>query len=128
MERTEEEKILQSAFRVTLGGREYEIKPLVIRESREWRKKVVAAFGKLPEYVNMTTDDPAGFTKALSALLSDMPDTVVELFFSYAKDLNRDEIEATATDTELAKAFEEVMAYAFPLSQSLTKVLGRAQA
>ena len=121
--RTEEDKIVQSPITVTLGGKEFLIRPLVIKESREWRKKLIKAFGMLPKYLNMTTDNPEGFTEALDAMLSEMPDVVTDLFFSYARDLDREEIESTANDTELAEAFQEVMKYAFPLSQSLTKVL-----
>ena len=79
-----------------------------------------------PKYLNMKTDDPEAFTEALNSMLGEMPDVVTDLFFSYARDLPREEIESTANDTELAEAFQEVMKYAFPLSQSLTKVLNRA--
>jgi len=123
MDRTDEDKLVQAPIRVTLGGTEYPIRPLVIKESREWRKKLIKAFGALPKYLNMTTDNPEGFTEALDVMLGEMPDVVTDLFFSYARDLPREEIESTANDFELSKAFQEVMKYAFPLSQSLTKVL-----
>jgi len=123
MERTEEDKIVQSPIKVILGGKKFPIRPLVIKESREWRKKLIKALGILPKYLNMKTDNPEAFTEALDSMLNEMPDVVTDLFFSYAKDLDRDEIESTANDTELAEAFQEVMKYAFPLSQSLTKVL-----
>ncbi|MDD5081781.1 MAG: hypothetical protein PHU08_00265 [Dehalococcoidales bacterium] len=126
MERTEEDKLTQSPITVSLGGRDYQVRPLVIRESREWRKQLIKAFAQLPQYINATTDEPEGFTKALNAMLVEMPDMVTDLFFSYAKELIREEIEGVATDAELSKAFEEVMAFAFPLAQTLTKVLGKA--
>ena len=121
--RTDEDKIVGAPIVVILGGQEYRIKPLVIRDSREWRKKLIKAFGILPKYLNMTTDNPEGFTQALDSMLGEMPEVVADLFFSYAKDLDRDEIETTANDSELAEAFQEVMKFAFPLSQSLTKIL-----
>ncbi len=126
MERTEEDKILQSGIKVILGGQEYEIRPLVIRESREWRKKVVEALAGLPSYVNVTTEDAEGFGKALGAMLVDMPNQVIDLFFDYAKELNeeREEIEDKATDAEMAKAFEEVIKVAFPLASSLVGTVG----
>jgi len=125
MERTEEDKLVQSPVVVTLGGKEFPIRPLVIKESREWRKKLIKVFGMLPKYLTMTTDNPEGFKEALDAMLGEMPDEVTDLFFSYAKDLDREEIESTANDNELAEAFQEVMKYAFPLSQSLTKILSQ---
>ena len=117
--RTEEDKVCQSPLVVTLGGKEYEIKPLVIKDSRAWRKQYVKAIGGLPGLVNTTTDTPAEFEKALTAILVGMPDSVIELFFAYAKDLPRAEIEAVATDQEIADGFKVIVGLAFPLAQSL---------
>ena len=60
-------------------------------------------------------------------MLVEVPELVVDLFFGYAKSLNREEIEGIATDAEIAKAFEEVAAVTFPLAGSLTRVLGGRQ-
>ena len=121
--RTEEDKIVQSGITVILGGREYSIAPLVIKESREWRKKVVGLISEMPKYAEVTTDTPDEFGDALNAILVAMPDKVADLFFKYAVNLNREEIEANATDAELAKAFEQVIEIAFPLAQSLTQTM-----
>ena len=123
MERTEEDKIVQAGISVILGGKEYKIAPLVIRDSREWRKEVVGLLSSLPKYVNATTDTPEKFSEALNALMVALPDKVVDLFFSYAKDLDREEIEQVATDVEVAKAFEQVVEIAFPLAQSVTRTM-----
>ena len=127
MARTEEDKILQAPVIVKFNGKEYSVRPLVIKESREWRKQLIKTLELLPKYVSITTSNPEGFSVALNAMLADMPNAVADLFFSYAKDLPREEIESTATDAELAVAFQEVMAFAFPLAQALTKVLGKAR-
>ena len=125
MLRSEEDKVTQATIDVTLGGKEYKIAPMVIRDSREWRKKVIKLIGPLPGLVNINTDDAGGFEQALTALLVTMPDEVIALFFEYAKDLNQEEIEAVATDAEIAKAFEEVIAVAFPLAQSAPDIVKR---
>lgn len=125
MGRNEEDKILQTGIQVTLGGKEYEIRPLVIRESREWRKKVIGLIAPLPQMVKVDTDNPEEFEKVLATLLVVMPDQAIDLFFNYAKDLNREEIEGSANDAEMAEAFEEVMKVAFPLAQSLPNVMKR---
>ena len=119
MERTEEQKVFQEPLKVILGGDEHNIRPLVIKESREWRQKVAAVYSKLPSYMQATSDKPKEFEAAISAMFTEMPDMVINLFFAYAKDLDRDAIEGIATDDEVAKAFEQVMEYAFPLSRSL---------
>ena len=125
MARTEEDKIVQAGIKVILGGEEHSIKPLVIRESREWRAKVIKLIAPIPKYVETTTDTLEDFEQVLTAMLVTMPDQVVDLFFDYAKDLDREEIEGKATDKELADAFKEVIAVAFPLAESLPKVITR---
>ncbi len=117
--RTEEEKLAQASIVVILGGKEYKIAPLVIRDSREWRKKVVTSLSSLPQYTRVTADDVELFGKAINAMLVVMPDQVIDLFFAYARGLNRQDIENVATDAEMAKAFEQVVEIAFPLASSL---------
>ena len=119
MERTEEQKLTQAPIVVVLGGKEFPIRPLVIKESREWRQKLCKVLGMLPQYANVTTDTPDKFEAALNAMLVAMPDQVVDLVFDYAKELNREEIEAIATDAEIAKAFEQIGEVAFPLARSV---------
>ena len=123
--RTEEDKITQSGIKVILGGREYEVRPLVIRDSRGWRRKIISLIAPLPKLVKTTMDNPEDFESVLTQMMVTMPDQVIDLFFEYAPDLNREEIEKVATDAEIAKAFEEVVKVAFPLAESLPKVMGR---
>ena len=125
MDRTEEEKVACAPIVVILGGIEHSIAPLVIRDSREWRSKVIQLIAPLPQLVSTKIDTPEDFGQALTAMLVTMPDQVIDLFFDYAKDLNREEIEGIATDAEISKAFEEVISVAFPLAESAPKVLTR---
>ena len=118
--RTEDQKVSQDPITVTLGGKEYSVKLLVIKDSREWRKKAVELLASLPQYANVTTDDPTAFSVAMNALIVAMPDAITDLFFQYAKDLDRDEIEGVANDQEIATAFEQVVTVAFPLVGSMT--------
>jgi len=123
--RTEEDKVFKSPVKVVLGGQEYEIAPLVIKESREWRKKIVALMGNLKDLASIKTDDPNAFEGALNSLLISVPDAAADLFFSYAKGLKRDEIEAVATDEEISQALQEVMPMAFPLLKGLAGMARR---
>jgi hypothetical protein len=126
MERTEEQKLIQSPVKVMLGGKEYEIKPLVIRDSRAWRVKVAELIGGLPQYTKADTDHPDEFNAAIEGMMSAMPDKVIDLVFEYARDLKREEIESVATDAEIFVAFTKILEVAFPLARSLaeaTKVL-----
>jgi len=125
VKRTEEQMVARASIEVILGGKTYKIAPLVIRDSREWRKKAISLIATLPQLINTTMDDSVGFGDALTKMMVDMPDQVLDLFFEYAKDLDREEIEGVATDAEMAKAFEEVVQVAFPLAQSLPKAIAR---
>ena len=122
-ERTEEQKVVKAPIEVILGGKTYEVAPLVIRDSRPWRKKVITLIAPLPGLVNVNTDDMAGFEDALSQMLITMPDKVLDLFFEYATELVQEEIEAVATDAEIRDAFGEVIKVAFPLAEALPRTL-----
>ncbi len=121
--RTEEEKVFQEPIKVILGGRDYEIKPLVIKYSRPWRKNVVELVATLPKYAQVDTNKPDEFEKAVKLLMVESQDAIIDLFFEYARDLDRDEIEEIATETEIAIAFQIVMGLAFPLSETLPAMM-----
>ena len=125
MERTEEDKIVQAGFKVILGGVEYSIAPLVIRDSRDWKQKILNLIIPFFSSTAVTSDTPSDFAEALTSVLLTTPEKLEDLFFEYAKDLNRDEIEAVATDAELSKAISEVVAFAFPLAQNAPEILTR---
>lgn len=122
-QRTEEEKLFQDGVTVVLGGKNYEIKPLKIRESRKWRGEFADLTGQLARHAKVTTDNPEAFAESVKALLVTMPDQVADLFFDYAQNLDKKAIEEEATDAEVAKAFQEVVALAFPLAGALTEAM-----
>jgi len=123
-QRTEEDIISQAPLMVVLGGEQHKVRPLVIKESRVWRKQFTELIGQLPQYANITTDDTEGFSSAMDMLIVQMPDQVVDLFFLYAVELDREQMEGLATDAEIAVGFEEVVKLAFPLVSSLGKAMG----
>jgi len=126
MDRTEEQIIAQEPLTVVLGGCKCEVRLLTIKESREWRRQVAVALSVMPNYTKaVDTTDPEQFKATLTGILEAMPETVADLFFGYAKDLVRETIEDTATDAELAKAFDQVMAVGFPLVKALIGAMGR---
>lgn len=117
-----EKKSPQPGVMVTLGGREFKIKPLVIKDSREWRKGLFKLITNLVKY-SETSTKPENFKESLSHVMIEMDDATLKLFFSYAKDLNREEIESIATDAELAKALGEIIKVALPLGQTLPQAM-----
>jgi hypothetical protein len=119
--RTEEEKVVQAPIVIILGGQEYNVKPLVIRDSRIWRQKVADLLGNIPKHITPDSDKPDEFKVALQSLMSTVPDAIIDLLFDYAVDLDREEIEGIATDAEIGIAFTKILEVAFPLTQSLVK-------
>ena len=122
-ERTEEQKVFQEPIKVILGGREFDVKPLTIKYSRPWRKKVIDLVATLPKYAQANTNKPDEFEQAIKVLMVESQDTIIDLFFEYARELNRDEVEEIATEAEIAIAFQVVMNLAFPLSETLPTMM-----
>ena len=110
-------------IKVILGGKEYEIQPLVIAESRKWRAQLVEALKRLPQVIGKATESPEELQGALSNLFVAIPDSVIDLFFAYAKGLNKERIEEVATDAEMAKAFDQVVQLEMPLVTAPIKFL-----
>lgn len=121
--RSEDDKITQAPIMLSFGGKEYELKPLVIKESRKWRKQFAEVLKGLPLFVN-AIDTHKHFEQVINGMFMDVPDQVIDLIFAYAKNLPKEEIEAVATDAEMAIAFEAVMEVAFPLARSMVAAPG----
>jgi len=120
--RTEEQKIIQGHIVVILGGVEYNVKPLVIKEAAPWRRKFVELFTNISALASVTSDNPEGFDSAMKEVLLEKPDKLADLFFEYTK-LDRAEIEGKATTIEMVKAFEEVFALEAPFFGSAVKAI-----
>ncbi len=115
MERTEEDKLTQSPVKVSFGGKEYEIKPLPIKYSLPWVKKVVKVLVGIIPLIEITSDKEQVFADAFGEILVARPEQLIDLLFEYAKNLNRGEIEEIASSGEVIHAFEEVMNFERPL-------------
>ncbi len=113
--RTEDEVVAKAPIEVILGGKKYEIAPLVIRDSRAWRKKAAPFRAALVRHASVDSDNPKEFEKTLVKLMGSRINETIDLFFDYAKDLDRKKMERIATDLEVVNAFQEVIKVAFPL-------------
>jgi len=117
--RTEEDKLNRAPLKVELGGKEFEIKPLVIKYSGEWRKKALPLISFLINYTRGSQED---MEDQVAELFTTRTDAILDSFFEYARDLNREEIEGIATDGEIISAFMEVFdAFVSPLSKVAEK-------
>ena len=112
--------------RVTLGETDYEIKPLPIRQSREWREKLNGPFAVLVNVLSNAESIELTDSKQLGRLVSTMSSTVLgsvdmmlDLLYDYSPELkaNRETIEAQAYDDEVMAAFLEVLKLAYPFGK-----------
>lgn len=120
-ERTEEQKLGQESISVVLGGKSYDIRPLAIRRSGEWRRKSMPLIGFLMSYSRLAKGEGPETSEAMEQatieLFTTKTDAILESFFEYGHDLPRDEIEESATDGEIIVAFLEVFnVFVAPLS------------
>jgi hypothetical protein len=100
---------------VILGGEKYQLRYLVIKESREWRRKAAPFEAAIARYASINAENTEEFEKAFNELLTSRIDEAIDLFFDYARDLNREEIEGVASDAEIIEALKIINAAAFPM-------------
>lgn len=124
MERTETDKILQSPVTVKIGGQDYEIKPLPIKYAVPWVKKVINLLIEASVLSMVTIDTPDLWKDAYITLMARNPAQIVDLFWEYARDLDKNTLEEVATSAEIMAAFEEVMTLEIPLFKGM-QALGR---
>ena len=109
-----EEDILLQRIEVTLADKPYTIKLLPIRPQTEWRKKSLSLVYEFMATEEDTSKNPAEVQAGLTSILIGTPEKMRDLFFEYARDLDRDEIENTAMEAEVAVAFEKIVAIVMP--------------
>ena len=124
--RTEEEILTQTGgIKVLLGGKAYTLPPPVIRKAKLFRQHLQELSIESNSLGQKVSDNPEEAEKEVMGFLMSMPERILDLFFEYAGDnLNREEIESTATEFEIAKAFVEVLKTASPLAAGLLRELG----
>jgi len=125
-------------IKVTLGGREYTLESLPIRQSKVWRDKLAVPFAMLSQaiqtagVVELTVaqlPDISRLVRQFSGVLLGSVDTMLDLLFEYSSALrdDRDWIEENAYDEEALNAFTEALKLAYPLGQLLQTIRGPSQ-
>jgi len=128
--RSDADQLARSPIKVTLGDRVYDLPCLRVKAAHDWRKKLVEALAPV-----VGAFDPAksatqnSISEGLTGALINFPEIVADLIFAYAGDaLKKDEIEAEATDEQLAAAFAAIMQVAYPFLPSMKTATSAAMA
>lgn len=118
---------------VTLGGREFQLRPLNIKKARAWREALRAPFNTVLHTLDVLTgaekveiNNYAALKDLLQPaveLVLNSTDTLLDLLFDYSPDLRAEQawIEENATDEDAITALAEVVKLAYPFG-SLLKV------
>lgn len=118
-------------IKISLGGREYELRPLPIRKAREIREKFTESFEQIVDAINQLPNLALDDVHALGDIVTAVKDVllgsvelVLEILFAYSPELaaDRERIEAEAYDEEAIAAFVEVVKLLYPFG-SLANVL-----
>lgn len=117
MNRTDSEKLGKLPIIVCLGGKEYNIHPKPLRQSRLWKEKAKDCIEDFEHLFRVDYTNTQDAISALRAFLFDTLDELIDLVFEWEPDLPKDEILDTATEDEMLNAVFAVMELAFPLAQ-----------
>jgi hypothetical protein len=116
---------------IPIAGRDYNVKPLTIRKSREWRESFEHKFDGLvtvlTTFSTIEVNNLSGVGEVIATLKSTLinsVDTVLDLVCAYAPEIDQDRerIENEAYDAEIVEAFGSILGLVFPLGK-LTRVV-----
>lgn len=119
-DRSEIDKIIQSPVKITLGGGEYEIKPLPIKQAIPWVKKLLKLFADTVSIAKLEANDTSAVEVALTKAMVEYPEQMAGLFWDYAKGLDREKLEDLASSSEVMAAFRDVISFELPFLQGIS--------
>lgn len=121
--RTDADRVGKVALRLLLGGQVKEVRPLVLRKSKEWKRTFAGVIG---DAIGLTFDaEKAGSTASPQALKDmveavalNVPDKLQDLVFAYLRladpTLDLDALEDLVTDQEITDALWAMIQVTFP--------------
>ena len=122
MKRTDEQILAKEPLTIVLGNEKYSVPVLTILKQREWRKFLQETISPLLSVYD-AEDTKEGRVKSLSATLQKFPEKIAELVFAYCPELPQQKILEEATEEQLAVAYAQIMAIAFPFMGQITEAV-----
>lgn len=112
---------------VTLAGSEYEIMELPLKRNAEWRQLVAQKYQEFADLLGETqqveiteTGNVINLLRRGGEIVFRSPETIVELVYAYAPDLQK--AKGDVYESELMEAFAACLRLAFPFGR-LTRLL-----
>ncbi len=129
-ERTEDQIIAKDPLKLRFGTRDHDVPILGFRKAKEWRANAVDRVREIVNVHRTECDNNDVFTHGLAFFFLQFPDKMLDLICLYGPALDRNVIEDEGTDEQVARAFGQVVAIAFPFTKELgmiSTVMGIAQ-
>ena len=121
---------------VTLAGKEYQLRPLSIRRSREVRNKMIGPLGAavrtIREIPGTNLSDFAaisGLLESIQYILADSLDLCLGVIYDFSPEIaqDREAIEDKACDEEALMVFLEVVKMLYPFGNLIKSLNGLTQ-
>jgi hypothetical protein len=132
--RTDDDRVRAAPLTLILGGQERLVKPLVIRQSREWKALLAESLGELSglSFDNWVGEGgrvaPQGVKEALALLAVQVPEKLETLVFDYLKRADAatdtEALRDLATDEEIVEALWLLLRVTFPFVWKLGDLAG----
>lgn len=133
LHRTDEDRAVGAPFPVRLGGAERLLRPLPLKHSRGWKRKLNDALARLGD-VRLDVLDAAGHLSMeairplVTTVATTLPEVLADLVWSYVHaaepELSKDWFEASVNDEEIVDALLRMIEVTFPFLRRLGSVLG----
>lgn len=122
--RPENEQVNRAAFSVHLGERDYDLHPLTIRKSKEWKAKFGDVLNDFGSTLDIEVSDLGNVIREATRVFGGADDVMLDLLAAHSPVIaeNRDEIEETAYPSEAWDALMEVVRVEFPFLRNLGQV------
>jgi hypothetical protein len=119
--RPDGEQVTRAPYSVALGQTVYQLTPLTIRQSKEWKSRLRDVVGDLLDTASTSTDNLSQVMDQIKGLLVTSDDQMLDLLCAYDAriDGDRERIEDSATSLQAFSALMEIVRVEFPFLRSL---------
>lgn len=114
--RTEEDVIAMRPVQVTLGTKEYPLKPLTIDQADAWRQSLDTEMQEVMREFEGESDLKSAIPASLAGALIRFPKKILQMVFLFSPEIkeHEEEIKAEASEEQVALAFGRMMSLAYP--------------
>jgi hypothetical protein len=121
--RTEQEMFAMTPLKVKFGAKSYDVKPLTVGPSLEWRNRLLSEATDMITQLKAQGQSTEDIVAGLGQVWFSFPKKLVELIRAYCPDLAAEVVEAGSTE-QICATFQGIMQMEFPFLPHLQQLLG----